>query len=138
VLIKLLLLYKTIFYELSSYYTILYYTIRMKFITKARRFGYTRRRSLSVYTRTLRVSAAADFFRSRSRFDDDFFSHRYQSFCDDDYYRYSWSSRNTVAGGIALELAFALEPRANTPSRNRKSRAIKRFVPSSPAFPTSE
>jgi hypothetical protein len=56
----------------------------MKFITKARRFGYTRRRSLSVYTRTLRVSAAADFFRSRSRFDDDFFSHRYQSFCDDD------------------------------------------------------
>ena len=73
-LIKLLLLYKTIFYELSSYYTILYYTIRMKFITKARRFGYTRRRSLSVYTRTLHVSAA-DFFRSRSRFDDDFFSH---------------------------------------------------------------
>ena len=45
----------------------------MKIITKAQRFGYTRRRSLSVYTRTLRVSAAADFFRSRSRFDDDFF-----------------------------------------------------------------
>ena len=113
----------------------------MNYITNERATLVTRaqlsddtRRSSSLYTRTLHVSEQ----RSRSRRERFDFSHHYQSSCGDDFHHYSSILRNTLAGENGTKQAFALEPRASTPSRNRRSLAIKRFVPSSLAFPKSE